>query len=237
MNFLKRLLLFVFSEATQCLVLSSRQGTADTIEEEDDEQEHSKTKKQVSFEAQEFDESPSAEGEPVSEGQPAQTKEEEEEGQEDLMGEDELQEEEVPLDKDEEKAAWESFSPDEGPSTKLEEEEKEEEADSAPSGQENVFISESEDGGRTQDFMETQGQEVVLYTPDTDASKTSDADVPPSYSKAVSFDRLDVSDDESDTYRKRRMLMTSDSRSDSRSDIMLPSMTTELTASELLLNK
>ncbi|XP_024120347.2 piezo-type mechanosensitive ion channel component 2 [Oryzias melastigma] len=228
---------FISSEATQCLVLSSRQGTADTIEEEDDEQEHSKTKKQVSFEAQEFDESPSAEGEPVSEGQPAQTEEEEEEGQEDLMGEDELQEEEVPLDKDEEKAAWESFSPDEGPSTKLEEEEKEEEADSAPSGQENVFISESEDGGRTQDFMETQGQEVVLYTPDTDASKTSDADVPPSYSKAVSFDRLDVSDDESDTYRKRRMLMTSDSRSDSRSDIMLPSMTTELTASELLLNK
>uniref|UniRef100_A0A8C7YTE9 Piezo type mechanosensitive ion channel component 2 n=1 Tax=Oryzias sinensis TaxID=183150 RepID=A0A8C7YTE9_9TELE len=141
------------SEATQCLVLSSRQGTADTIEEEDNEQELK------------------------------------------------------------------------------------EEAGSAPSGRENVFISDSDDGGRQHDFMETEGQEVVLYTPDTDASKTSDIDVPPSYSKAVSFDRLDVSDDESDTYRKRRLLMTSDSRSDSRSDIMLPSMTTELTASELLLNK
>ncbi|XP_023820679.1 piezo-type mechanosensitive ion channel component 2 isoform X1 [Oryzias latipes] len=248
---------FISSEATQCLVLSSRQGTADTIEEEGNEQELSKNKKQVSFEAQEFDESPSAEGEPASEGQPIQTeeqeaaKEEEEEGQEDFVGEEELQEQEVPLDeeevpldkevipldKEDEKAAWESFSPDEGPSTKLEEKDQEEEAGSAPSGRENVFISDSDDGGRQHDFMETEGQEVVLYTPDTDASKTSDIDVPPSYSKAVSFDRLDVSDDESDTYRKRRLLMTSDSRSDSRSDIMLPSMTTELTASELLLNK
>uniref|UniRef100_A0A8C5GY39 Piezo-type mechanosensitive ion channel component n=1 Tax=Gouania willdenowi TaxID=441366 RepID=A0A8C5GY39_GOUWI len=64
-----------------------------------------------------------------------------------------------------------------------------------------------------------------------------DDDVPPSYSKAVSFDRLEVSDDESDSDRRRRMLMTSDSRSDSRSDIMLPSLTTDFTASELLLNK
>uniref|UniRef100_M3ZFC3 Piezo type mechanosensitive ion channel component 2 n=1 Tax=Xiphophorus maculatus TaxID=8083 RepID=M3ZFC3_XIPMA len=93
-----------------------------------------------------------------------------------------------------------------------------------------------------QEAEETQREEaVMLYTPDTDASKTSDTDVPPSYSKAVSFDRLEVSndesDDESDSYRRRRLVMTSDSRSDSRSDIMLPSMTTELTASELLLNK
>uniref|UniRef100_H2TFE0 Piezo type mechanosensitive ion channel component 2 n=1 Tax=Takifugu rubripes TaxID=31033 RepID=H2TFE0_TAKRU len=85
---------------------------------------------------------------------------------------------------------------------------------------------------------ETERKAGVLYTPDTDASKTSDTDVPPSYSKAVSFDHLVVSDDDdSDTDRRRRMVMTSDSRSDSRSDIMLPSMTTELTASELLLNK
>uniref|UniRef100_A0A3Q2SU17 Piezo type mechanosensitive ion channel component 2 n=1 Tax=Fundulus heteroclitus TaxID=8078 RepID=A0A3Q2SU17_FUNHE len=107
----------------------------------------------------------------------------------------------------------------------------------AASAQENDSISGSEDGGRRQDFMQSEDQAVTLYTPDTDASKTSDAEVPPSYSKAVSFDRLEVSDDESDSYRRRRMVMTSDSRSDSRSDIMLPSMTTELTASELLLNK
>ncbi|XP_070774836.1 piezo-type mechanosensitive ion channel component 2 [Enoplosus armatus] len=136
---------FMSSEATQCVMLYSRQGTTDTIEEVEDE----------------------------------------------LEGEEGA---EVPKDqesKEREEAAWESFGPDEG----------------------------------------------ILYTPDTDASKTSDADVPPSYSKAVSFDRLEVSDDESDMDRRRRVVMTSDSRSDSRSDLVLPSMTTELTASELLLNK
>uniref|UniRef100_A0A3Q3BAU1 Piezo type mechanosensitive ion channel component 2 n=1 Tax=Kryptolebias marmoratus TaxID=37003 RepID=A0A3Q3BAU1_KRYMA len=112
-----------------------------------------------------------------------------------------------------------------------------EEGESAPSAAENDFITESDDGGEQQDFMQTEGQAGLVYTPDTDASKMSDAEVPPSYSKAVSFDRLEVSDDDSDTDRKRHMIMTSDSRSDSRSDIMLPSMTTELTASELLLNK
>uniref|UniRef100_A0A668A6K7 Piezo type mechanosensitive ion channel component 2 n=1 Tax=Myripristis murdjan TaxID=586833 RepID=A0A668A6K7_9TELE len=108
---------------------------------------------------------------------------------------------------------------------------------SAPSVQEKDFTTDSEDGGGRLDYMQTEGQAGLLYTPDTDASKTSDAEVPPSYSKAVSFDRLEVSDDESDLDRKRLMVMTPDSRSDSRSDIMLPSMTTELTASELLLNK
>uniref|UniRef100_A0A8C1BZ18 Piezo-type mechanosensitive ion channel component n=1 Tax=Cyprinus carpio carpio TaxID=630221 RepID=A0A8C1BZ18_CYPCA len=74
-----------------------------------------------------------------------------------------------------------------------------------------------------------------LFTPDTDAPNTSDADVPPSYSKAVSFDHLSVSSDESDS-DKRLMLMTPDSRSD-LDDPLMPSMTTDLTASELLLNK
>uniref|UniRef100_A0A3Q1J0V3 Piezo-type mechanosensitive ion channel component n=1 Tax=Anabas testudineus TaxID=64144 RepID=A0A3Q1J0V3_ANATE len=131
---------------TQCVTLYSRQGTADTIEEVEDEQDQG-----------------------------------DEEAEQDL---------EEPEDQEKEEAPWESFGPDEGPSLR-------------PEG----------------------------------AECTSDADVPPSYSKAVSFDRLELSDDESDMEGKRRMLMTSDSRSDSRSDIMLPSMTTELTASELLLNK
>lgn len=129
-----------------------------------------------------------------------------------------------------EETPTESLSPDEGPSSRLEE------AESAPYAPENDFIAESDDGEQ-QDFPPTEGPSGLLHTPDTDASKTSDAEVPPSYSKAVSFDRLEVSDDDSDSDRKRRMIMTSDSRSDSRSDIMLPSMTTELTASELLLNK
>uniref|UniRef100_A0A671NKA0 Piezo-type mechanosensitive ion channel component 2-like n=1 Tax=Sinocyclocheilus anshuiensis TaxID=1608454 RepID=A0A671NKA0_9TELE len=79
--------------------------------------------------------------------------------------------------------------------------------------------------------MQTDVISGQLFTPDTDAPNTSDADVPPSYSKAVSFDRLSVSPDDSDS-DKRLMLMTPDSRSD-LDDPLLPSMT----ASELLLNK
>uniref|UniRef100_A0A8C5CQV8 Piezo-type mechanosensitive ion channel component n=1 Tax=Gadus morhua TaxID=8049 RepID=A0A8C5CQV8_GADMO len=93
------------------------------------------------------------------------------------------------------------------------------------------------DPGGSQE-QEGSGRSALLYTPDTDASKTSDAEVPPSYSKVVSFDRLEVSDDDSDMDRGR-MAMTSDSRSEgsTRSDLAQPSMMTELTASELLLSK
>ncbi|XP_026061315.1 piezo-type mechanosensitive ion channel component 2 isoform X3 [Carassius auratus] len=107
--------------------------------------------------------------------------------------------------------------------------------------EEEQYITEDEDGEQPirQDEGESSGLENVvsgqLFTPDTDAPNTSDADVPPSYSKAVSFDRLSVSSDESDS-DKRLMLMTPDSRSD-LDDPLLPSMTTDLTASELLLNK
>lgn len=219
---------FSCSEATQCVTLYSRQGTTDTIEEVEDEQDQGQDRQQVPWDSQQLDESQGAEGGPWSDGEPREMEEEEGERQERLEGEEEL---EVPQDQDRgeiEEAHWESFGPDEGPSLRLKE---------ADSAQEKDFITESEDGGGQQDFMQSEGRAGLLYTPDTDASKTSDADVPPSYSKAVSFDRLEVSDDESDMDRKRRMIMTSDSRSDSRSDIMLPSMTTELTASELLLNK
>uniref|UniRef100_A0A8C1J6A0 Piezo type mechanosensitive ion channel component 2 n=1 Tax=Cyprinus carpio TaxID=7962 RepID=A0A8C1J6A0_CYPCA len=111
--------------------------------------------------------------------------------------------------------------------------------------EEEQCISEDEDGEQPirQDEGESSGPENVqmdvvsgqLFTPDTDAPNTSDADVPPSYSKAVSFDHLSVSSDESDS-DKRLMLMTPDSRSD-LDDPLMPSMTTDLTASELLLNK
>lgn len=224
----------VHSEPTQCVIIYSRQGTTDTIEEVEDEQDQGEDKQQVPRECQQFDEIGEAEGVALSDGEPREEekKEEEEEvveeGQKGLEGEEGLQEQQ---DQEREEAPWESFGPDEGPSLRGEE------LQASPSAQEKEFITESEDGAGQQDFMPTEGQTELLYTPDTDASKTSDADVPPSYSKAVSFDRLEVSDDESDTDRKRCMVMTSDSRSDSRSDIMLPSMTTELTASELLLNK
>lgn len=200
----------------------------------DDEHDQGEDKQQrVPWQSQQLDESEGAEGGAWSDGEPRakEEKKEEGDGQVGLEGEEVV---EVPKDQEGEKgeeAPWESFGPDDGPSLRLEE------AESAPSAQEKDFTTESEDGGVPQDFMQTEGQRGLRYTPDTDASKTSDADVPPSYSKAVSFDRLELSDDESDMDRRRRMVMTSDSCSDSRSDIMLPSMTTELTASELLLNK
>uniref|UniRef100_A0A8C0Y4C6 Piezo-type mechanosensitive ion channel component n=1 Tax=Cyprinus carpio carpio TaxID=630221 RepID=A0A8C0Y4C6_CYPCA len=108
---------------------------------------------------------------------------------------------------------------------------------------EEVTAETVEDKPERADHEEVKEEEVKqeetddghLFTPDTDAPNTSDADVPPSYSKAVSFDRLSVSSDESDS-DKRLMLMTPDSRSD-LDDPLLPSMTTDLTASELLLNK
>lgn len=227
------LFLFVyFSEATQSVIIYSRQGTTDTIEEVEDEQDQGEDKEQVPWESQAFKESQEVEGEPWSNDERRQIEGEGEyDGQMGLDAEEDLQGAGEPKDKENEEGPWESFSPDEGPSMRLEE------AESVPAAQENDFITESEDGEGLQDSKHTDSQAGLLYTPDTDASKTSDAEVPPSYSKAVSFDRLEVSDDESDSYRKRRMVMTSDSRSDSRSDIMLPSMTTELTASELLLNK
>ncbi|XP_054602750.1 piezo-type mechanosensitive ion channel component 2 isoform X5 [Nothobranchius furzeri] len=229
---------FMSSETTECIVIYSRQGTNDTIEEVEDEQDQGEDNQRV--ESQQLGESQDAGEHQCSDGEPREKEleeereDEEEEGHQGDEDEETVKEprvEELTEDQEGDGASWEPLSPDEGLSSKVEE------AESAPSGQENDLFIESEDGGGQKDFMLTEGRPGMLYTPDTDASKTSDAEVPPSYSKAVSFDRLEISDDDSDTSRRRRMIMTSDSRSDSRSDIMLPSMTTELTASELLLNK
>lgn len=212
------------SEATQCVPLYSRQGTTDTIDEVEDEQDQGegKQRQQVPWESQQLDVRDGPEGGGWSDAEP-KGRAEEDEGREGPTGE------QVPKDQAGEEAHWESSCPDESPSVPPVE------AESPTSAQEKDLTTESEDGGEPRDSAGTEGRAGTA--PDTDASKTSDGDVPPSYSKAVSFDRLEISDDESDRDRKRRMVMTSDSRSDSRSDIMLPSMTTELTASELLLNK
>lgn len=205
------------------MTLYSRQGTTETIEEVEDEQDQLEDKAQAPSESQQFDDSQAAEYSPWSDGEPGEMEEREQEGtksKEEAEGtpDQESKETEMP--------PW-------GLPLGVEE------AESALSVPDKEFTTESDDGEEIQDFLQTERKAGLLYTPDTDASKTSDTDVPPSYSKAVSFDHLVVSDDDddSDTDRRRRMVMTSDSRSDSRSDIMLPSMTTELTASELLLNK
>lgn len=194
------------------MTLYSRQGTTETIEEVEDEQDQLEDKAQAPSESQQFDEA--AEYGPWSDGEPREMEEKEQEGPK--------SEEEAGGAPDQE--SKETEMPPWGLPLGVEE------AESALSAPDKEFTTESDDGEEIRDFLQTERKAGLLYTPDTD--------VPPSYSKAVSFDHLVVSDDDdSDTDRRRRMVMTSDSRSDSRSDIMLPSMTTELTASELLLNK
>ncbi|KAG7455474.1 hypothetical protein MATL_G00257140 [Megalops atlanticus] len=149
------------SEATQCIMLYSRQGTTDTIEEVEDEQDQWEDGERGETADQ------AAEGlEPRAEGKEAQE------------------------------------SPSRG--------------------------------------MDGAGEEAAgegLAQPGaSDTDGPMDGDVPPSYSKAVSFDRLSVTSDSEDD--KRLMVMTpDDSRSDYADDSLLPSTTLELTASELLLNK
>ncbi|XP_077471860.1 piezo-type mechanosensitive ion channel component 2 isoform X4 [Stigmatopora argus] len=188
----------------------SRQGTAETIEEEGAE-DHREDVRHLPLKSHDLEET---EDRPQSE----EVQEEPPEGQEieDVEGR-VLSGDEQDIER-ERSVIWGSFTQDEAPSS--------EDAERGGGSQKDFPQAEIHAGG-------------VTRTPETDASKTSDGDVPPSYSKAVSFDRLEMSDDDSDVdkRRRRRMLVTSDSRSDSRSDILLPSVTTELTASELLLNK
>lgn len=162
------------SETTQCIILSSRQGTTDTIEEVEDEQE------------------PVAVAEETPWG-PA------EHGTEEAQGLWWSREVEVEVDH-------------QGP----------EPGETAAELPQDNCMDDAKEG------------EAEPCTPDTDAP--TDAEVPPSYSKAVSFERISVSLDEDG--EKRLMAMTPDtSRSDCLDDITLPSLSHELTASELLLHK
>ncbi|XP_061879241.1 piezo-type mechanosensitive ion channel component 2 isoform X2 [Entelurus aequoreus] len=212
------------SSMDSCSSFVSRQGTTETIEEEvEDERAQRKDELHIPWKSQQLDES---EEEGGSSSRGGSREEEQDKGSDcqempDVEGQEAQNEERNVLSG--------SFNQEEGPSHALQE------AESAGSAEEKDIISESDGGEVHQDLVQTPSG--ISCTPDTDASKTSEADVPPSYSKAVSFDRLDISDESDEERGQRRMMMTSDSRSDSRSDILLPSMTTELTASELLLNK
>ncbi|KYO35306.1 hypothetical protein Y1Q_0007900 [Alligator mississippiensis] len=83
--------------------------------------------------------------------------------------------------------------------------------------------------------------EEVACTPDTDMQLYSvgdgNAEAPPSYSKAVSFEDISVGSQD-DSGGKSLMLVSPDEiPSDKLNDTILPPLTHELTASELLLNK
>lgn len=209
--------LFFSSEATQCVTLFSRQGTNDTIDEAEAEDERDQVE----------DKKETAEPERrASEDKP------EEADHEEVMLEETAEEVE-------EEVQWDMVDPEEAvkdvqvPQLESDEHQKEEQCVTEDEEEEQSF-QQDEDESSGQENAQTDVVSGQLITPDTDAPNTSDADVPPSYSKAVSFDRLSVSD-ESDS-DKRFMVMTPDSRSD-LDDPLLPSTTTELTASELLLNK
>ncbi|XP_041959521.1 piezo-type mechanosensitive ion channel component 2 [Alosa sapidissima] len=215
----------ISSEPTQCVTLFSRQGTNDTIEEVEGEKDQAEEEEQEVQQEQEQEQA-----EPVEQVEPVEQPEEELEGDASSLwpagGDVELgveREEEAQEAHREGAEAGETRRP-----SGTEEEDNNEEVREHAAGHD-----EGESSGL--EYLHTDGREGQLFTPDTDAPNTSDADVPPSYSKAVSFDRLSVSTDGSGDDR-RMMIMTPDSRSD-LDDSLLPSMTTELTASELLLNK
>ncbi|KFW04102.1 Piezo-type mechanosensitive ion channel component 2, partial [Eurypyga helias] len=85
------------------------------------------------------------------------------------------------------------------------------------------------------------GSEGAAYTPDTDvplySTVDSNAEAPPSYSKAVSFEHLPFGSPDDSAGKSLMMVSPDDSRTDKLHDTILPPLTHELTASELLLNK
>ncbi|KAJ1200325.1 hypothetical protein NDU88_004149, partial [Pleurodeles waltl] len=87
-----------------------------------------------------------------------------------------------------------------------------------------------------QSYLDTDG---ASYTPDADVPlfPVTEGDVPPSYSKAVSFEQLSFSSQEDSGDNNMMVLSPDDSRTDKLHDSILPPLTHELTASELLLNK
>uniref|UniRef100_A0A8C0GD74 Piezo type mechanosensitive ion channel component 2 n=1 Tax=Chelonoidis abingdonii TaxID=106734 RepID=A0A8C0GD74_CHEAB len=96
---------------------------------------------------------------------------------------------------------------------------------------------------RREDEVDDYGldSEGAAYTPDTDVPSYSAADgnaeVPPSYSKAVSFDHLSFSSQDDSAGKNLMMVSPDNSQIDKLNDTILPPLTHDLTASELLLNK
>ncbi|XP_041422292.1 piezo-type mechanosensitive ion channel component 2 isoform X2 [Xenopus laevis] len=81
--------------------------------------------------------------------------------------------------------------------------------------------------------------EGTSYTPDTEFPlySTTEGDLPPSYSKAVSFEQLSFASQDDSADNNLMVLSPDESQSDKLHDHILPPLTHELTASELLLNK
>uniref|UniRef100_A0A8C3LJJ6 Piezo type mechanosensitive ion channel component 2 n=1 Tax=Chrysolophus pictus TaxID=9089 RepID=A0A8C3LJJ6_CHRPC len=78
------------------------------------------------------------------------------------------------------------------------------------------------------------GSEGAAYTPDTDvplySTVDSNAEAPPSYSKAVSFEHLPFGSPDDSAGKSLMMVSPDDSRTDRLNDAILPPLTHELTA-------
>ncbi|XP_045383178.1 piezo-type mechanosensitive ion channel component 2 isoform X2 [Lemur catta] len=85
------------------------------------------------------------------------------------------------------------------------------------------------------------GAEEAGLTPEEELAQFStvdgDVEVPPSYSKAVSFEHLSFGSQDDSTGKNHMVVSPDDSRTDKLESSILPPLTHELTASELLLNK
>lgn len=98
-----------------------------------------------------------------------------------------------------------------------------------------------EEEEEVEEAEETEESEEASLTPDTElpqySTEEGDVEVPPSYSKAVSFERLSFGSRDDSASPNRMAVSPDDSRSDRLESSILPPLTHELTASELLLNK
>lgn len=108
-------------------------------------------------------------------------------------------------------------------------------------------IADTEEGFETEidvgpeESKEGAEEEEVDLTPDMElpqySTEEGDVEVPPSYSKAVSFERLSFGSPDGCGGQNHMAISPDDSRSDRLESSILPPLTHELTASELLLNK
>ncbi|KAM8782334.1 piezo-type mechanosensitive ion channel component 2 isoform 2-T2 [Rhynchonycteris naso] len=161
----------ISSEPTQCTMLYSRQGTTETIEEVEAEQDEVEAKQDVEIE----------------------------------------QDQEVGIQDTDDESSEAEVDMGSGGLKGPEEEGQKEEA---------------EDAGLTPDTA------LPRYS-----TEEGDVEVPPSYSKAVSFERLSFDSRDDSAGPSRMAVSPDDSRSDRLESSILPPLTHELTASELLLNK
>lgn len=100
---------------------------------------------------------------------------------------------------------------------------------------------EEEEEEEAEEAEETEESEPASLTLDTElpqySTEDGDVEVPPSYSKAVSFERLSFCSRDDSEGPSHMAVSPDDSRSDRLESSILPPLTHELTASELLLNK